>query len=138
MVTSHRINLPWKRPPLTANQRMHWAEKARITREVRQTACVLVKAAKAPKTTGRLVITLHWRPSVKRRRDSVNLAPLLKALVDGAVLDTGIAPDDDTEHVSAPEPVIHQPGTAAMWLEIHYPNGEIMNNVARPDFSDKS
>lgn len=120
-MTTIRIDLPWDKPPLSANERLHWAAKARITREVRLTACLLAKAAKAPKTD-RLTVTLHWQPATKRRRDSVNLAPLLKVLVDGAVLDSGICPDDDTEHVSTPEPVIHQPGDkAALWLVLEYP-----------------
>lgn len=118
---THTIPLPWLTPPLSANQRMHWAAKARTTREVRQTACLL--ARKAPRTD-RLVVTLHYRPRVKRRRDTVNLGPLVKVLVDG-LIDAGIAPDDDHEHVSTPEPVIHQPGQPAMWLELEYPNGEL-------------
>lgn len=117
---THHIPLPWTSPPLSANDRMHWAQKARITREVRQTACLL--ARKAPRTD-RLVVTLHYRPRVTRRRDTVNLGPFIKALVDG-LIDAGLAPDDDHGHVSTPEPIIHPPGVPAMWLELEYPNGE--------------
>ena len=117
-----RIDLPWTRPPLTANQRMHWAEKSRVTREVRQTTCLLARSRKAP-STSRLVVTLHYRQAVKRRLDAHNLYALVKPCVDGLV-DAGIVPDDDTEHVSTPEPVIHPPGKPALWLELHYPNEE--------------
>lgn len=113
------IPLPYLRPPLSANDRMHWAQKARITREIRQTACVLAKHHKAP-TTDRLVVTLHYRPRVQRRRDSLNLLATLKPLVDGLV-DSKIVEDDDHVHVSTPEPVIHPPGEPAMWLELDYP-----------------
>lgn len=117
------INLPWNSPPLTANQRLHWAKRATITREVRQTTCLL--ARKAPHGD-RLVVTLHYRPAMRRVRDRHNLWPTVKACVDGLV-DAGIVPDDDSEHVSAPEPVIHEPEKprpAALWLELDYPNEE--------------
>ena len=114
------INLPWTQPPLTANQRMHWAKKASVTREVRQTTRVLAHGA--PRAD-RLVVTLHYRPRQRRVRDRHNLWPTVKACVDGLV-DAGIVPNDDSEHLSAPEPVIHPPGEPAMWLELDYPNGE--------------
>lgn len=114
------INLPWTQPPLTANQRMHWAKKASVTREVRQTTRVLAHGA--PRAD-RLVVTLHYRPRVRRRIDAHNLFPLVKACCDG-LIDAQIAPDDDHLHVSTPEPVIHPPGTPALWLELDYPNGE--------------
>ncbi|AMU78478.1 hypothetical protein SEA_SKINNYPETE_48 [Mycobacterium phage SkinnyPete] len=117
-----RIDLPWSRPPLTANQRMHWAAKAKTTREVRAAAAVI--ARNLPRAD-RLVVTLHYQPSQNRRRDRHNLWPTVKALVDGLV-DAGVVPDDDTEHVSTPEPVIHTPAsTAALWLVLHYPTTEV-------------
>lgn len=118
-----RIDLPWSSPPLSANQRMHWAPKARTVQEVRRTTWALARNTKPPRAD-RLVITLHYRPKDRRRRDAHNLYPMVKACVDGLV-DAGVVPDDDTEHVSTPEPVIHPPnGQPAIWLEIHYPNGE--------------
>lgn len=121
-MTDIRIDLPWTQPPLTANQRMHWAEKAGTTRDVRQTAAILTR--KAPRAD-RLVVTLHYQPKQQRRRDRHNLWPTVKALVDG-IVDAGIVPDDDTEHVSTPEPVIHTPDSAgpAMWLELEYPDDQ--------------
>ncbi|MGB3483991.1 MAG: hypothetical protein WBB07_17465 [Mycobacterium sp.] len=112
------IDLPWKRPPLSSNQRLHWAKKACITREIRQAAALLSR--NAPRAE-RLVITLHYRPRDRRRRDRGNLYPTVKALVDG-IVDAGVVPDDDTEHVSTPEPVIHEPGEAALWLVLQYPD----------------
>ncbi len=121
-MTAVRIDLPWTTPPLTANQRMHWAKKAAVVREVRWTAWAL--ARKAPRAD-RLIVTLHYQPRDIRRRDAHNLWPTLKACVDG-LIDAKLAPDDDTAHVSTPEPVIHPPdgAKAAMWLEIDYPDGE--------------
>lgn len=116
------VALPYLSPPLSANQRMHWSVRGRVTREVRSTAAWIARHTKLP-AADRLTITLHYRPSTKRRRDAHNLYPLVKALVDGLV-DAGIVPDDNTEHVSTPEPVIHPPtesGTPSMWLNIEYP-----------------
>lgn len=115
-----RIDLPWTTPPLTANQRMHWAKRAAVVREVRNTTGWLARGA--PKAD-RLVITLHYRPRDIRRRDSVNLFCLVKACVDG-IVDAGVIDDDDTAHVSTPEPIIHTPEgkRAAMWLELDYPD----------------
>lgn len=124
MTRTHVIELPYLSPPLSANQRMHWSTKGRVTREVRHTAAWLARYAKLP-STDRLIVTLHYRPASRRRRDAHNLYPTVKALVDGLV-DAGIVPDDDIAHVSTPEPVIHSPSEsegAAMWLSIDYPDG---------------
>ena len=113
------INLPWDRPPLTANQRLHWAEKARVTRDVRQTVCLIARTAPPAQF---LTVTLHYRPVMQRTRDRHNLWPTVKACVDGLV-DAGVVKDDDTEHVSTPEPVIHPPEKgrpSALWLELDY------------------
>jgi hypothetical protein len=119
-MTTVRIDLPWTTPPLTANQRMHWAKRAAVVKEVRQTTGWLARGA--PRAD-RIVITLHYRPRDIRRRDAHNLYPLVKACCDG-IVDAKIVDDDDTAHVSTPEPVIHQPDgkRAAMWLEIDYPD----------------
>ena len=115
-----RIDLPWGAPPLSANQRMHWRTRAALTRELRDTARLLTR--RLPRTD-RLVVTLHYLPRNRRRRDALNVYPTVKALVDG-IVDAGVVPDDDTEHVSTPEPVIHEPDGSGpkLWLDLHYPN----------------
>lgn len=118
-MTDIRIDLPFLLPPLAANQRLHWAKKAAVTRAVRDTANMLARHHKAPKAQ-RVVVTLHYRPKQRRHRDRHNLYPTVKALVDG-IVDAGVVPTDTAEHLSAPEPVIHEPGSPAMWLELHYP-----------------
>lgn len=119
-MTVVRLDLPYLQPPLTANQRLHWARKAVLTKRCRETACWLAKSKKLPGAQ-RLTVTLHYRPKERRRRDAHNLYPTVKALVDGLV-DAGVVPDDDTTHVSTPEPVIHEPAAKpGMWLELEYP-----------------
>lgn len=116
---TQRIDLPWTTPPLSANQRMHWAQRANVTRDVRQVTRLL---ARNTPHADRLVVTLHYRPRDIRRRDAHNLWPTVKACVDGLV-DAGVVDDDDTAHCSTPEPIIHPPdgSKAAMWLQLDYP-----------------
>lgn len=88
--TTYRLDLPYERPPLTANQRMHWARKAQITRAVRFSAKV---AAHSIPALGRCSVHLVWTVTDRRRRDADNLVPTLKACADGLV-DAGIVADD--------------------------------------------
>lgn len=118
--TTKLLPLPQHTPPLTANQRLHWAQKARITKQLRHTTHILAKTKKLPTGTY-ATITLHYVPATNRRRDRHNLWPTVKAAVDG-LIDYGLVPDDDHTHVSTPEPVIHpadrSPRETRLWLEI--------------------
>lgn len=89
------LHLPWKTPPLTLNQRMHWAVKARLTKELRLIA--KVKARSIP-DLGRCTVELVWYVTDKRRRDADNPVLTLKALCDGLV-DAEIVPDDTPEYM---------------------------------------
>jgi len=84
------IPLPYKSPPLSLNDRMHWAQKARITKELRTLA--YVHARKIPDLV-RCHVELVWYVNDRRRRDSDNPFPTLKALADGLV-DAEIVEDD--------------------------------------------
>ena len=91
---------------LTSNQRQHWATKAKITRELRRIAFWYGRAHldQAPDAFPvRCVVTINYRD--RRRRDAANLAPTVKAIVDGLV-DAGILPDDSTEYLSGADPRI--------------------------------
>lgn len=116
--TTYRLELPWYRPPLTANQRLHWSVRARKTREMRHAAAWLAKAHRIP--PGHLTVGLEWAPGDRRRRDGgENLAPTLKPLIDGLALDAALVPDDTPQHVERLMPVIlpppHPPG---LWLTV--------------------
>ncbi|MEV5538494.1 hypothetical protein AB0L13_16685 [Saccharopolyspora shandongensis] len=102
--TTYRLALPFERPPLTANQRMHWAPKAEITKNVRHTAATLARNAKIP-ALGRCSVHLVWTVTNRRRRDADNLAPTLKACADGLV-DAGIVTDDVPELMTKHMPEI--------------------------------
>lgn len=102
-----RIDLPWTKPPLSLNDRMHWATRARKVKDVRTIVCLRVLAA-GVKPMPAAVLTLHYQPRDVRRRDSDNLFATVKAVADG-IRDSGVIPDDDTAHLSHQEPVIHPP-----------------------------
>lgn len=114
---SWELKLPYQKPPLSLNTRMHWAPKAKLTRELRDTAHVLAKAARIPKQQA-IILTLHYVPRQNRRRDPSNLLGTQKPLLDGLV-DAGIIPDDCPPYVEERMPVIHAASKSpAMWLEI--------------------
>lgn len=89
------IDLPYKRPPLSLNDRMHWAQKNRITKELRMLAKVKARGIPDLETCH---VELVWYVNDKRRRDTINPMLTLKALVDGLV-DAEVIPDDSHEYV---------------------------------------
>lgn len=93
---------------LTANQRLHWAEKARRTRVIRQRARYAKRGPEhyVPMGRARCVAYVTYRD--RRRRDSANVAPTLKACIDG-VVDSGLLPDDDNDHLIGPDIRVTEP-----------------------------
>lgn len=94
---SWTLELPYQRLPLSLNQRLHWAEKARRTKEVRDAVIVLARQARIPKCE-RIVVELHYRPAVRRRRDTDNPVGTLKVCIDGLV-SAGVIKDDTDDYV---------------------------------------
>lgn len=84
---------------VTANQRLHWSERGKRTAALRRKSKILHRGVD-PMRTAALVVTVQWPD--RRRRDVANLAPTIKALVDGAV-DCGVLPDDDDSHLVGPD-----------------------------------
>lgn len=111
-MTWHTLWLPYATPPLTANQRLHWAVKARTTADVRRTAMLLARAAKLPQGVEHVTIELHYTPRDRRRRDADNLVPTLKAACDGLV-DAGLVPDDTPDLMTKHMPTIDPPSREA-------------------------
>lgn len=104
------LRFDWPRPPLTLNGREKWPEKARKTRMMRQTASWAARAARMPADLPHVTVGLTWVVKDRRRRDGgENLAPTLKALIDGLV-DYGVVVDDDQAHVTrGPSAVAYRP-----------------------------
>lgn len=86
------LDLPWTKPPLSANQRLHWKPNAAITARVRRATKLLALSAGIP-PLGRCEVTLTYNPTDKRRRDADNPVPTLKAACDGLV-DALVVADD--------------------------------------------
>ena len=116
-MTELTMPLSFTRPPLSMNQRMHWAQKAKLTKAIRHEAATRARSMRwgpYPHVT----VTLHYRPRDKRRRDADNIVPVLKALCDGLV-DAKVVPDDTPDLMTKTMPTIHPvDGKPAMWLTI--------------------
>lgn len=85
---------------LNANDRMHWAQKARVTRTWRQAGLITARQQQLP-AFERIEIRVWVHKTTARRYDAMNLYPTFKAFVDGLV-DYGLIPDDDNEHLLGP------------------------------------
>ena len=118
------LELPWKKPPLSLNDRMHWRQKHNITRNMRAHIAWKLRTGvnkRAPLPTGqRLRVELHYQPRDNRRRDTDNLVASAKPLYDG-IVDAGLVEDDTPAYMIKPEPVIHAAkgaDNARMWLQL--------------------
>jgi hypothetical protein len=105
-MTRHGATIHFELPHadiLTANQRLHWARKARLTTRLRNLAhftTLPFLPGTEPLPRAHLTVRVGWPD--KRRRDVANIAPTIKALVDGCV-DAGLLPDDDDAHLVGPD-----------------------------------
>lgn len=100
------LQLPFT-APLSLNDRMHHWTRARLTKEWRDAAHVLARAAKIPPCE-RVRVTLIYTPRDRRRRDPLNLVLSLKACEDG-IVDAGVVPDDTPQYVESQMPLIDLP-----------------------------
>lgn len=111
------LPLSFQRPPLTLNQRFHWAVKAQRTAEIVDEVILRCRAAKVPPMV-RPTVTLHYAPPDARRRDVDNLMPTSKAAVDGLVR-ANVLFDDSPKYVDHRMPVIEAvEKPARLWLQI--------------------
>lgn len=90
---------------LTSNQRLHWRETARRTRDLRTYARAVARHPSVRRTEPydrRVHITAHVAWPDRRRRDEANLMSTLKPIVDGLV-DAGVLTDDSTDWLIGPD-----------------------------------
>ena len=97
------------RPYLTANQRMHWKPRNLVTQNIKDAVIWRCRQQKVP-VMGRVHVTVLVRVPDRRRRDLENLAPTVKAAIDGLVL-AEIIPDDNWEHLVGPDYRVIQEGS---------------------------
>ena len=89
---------------LNANQRMHWACKARLTSNLRDWGSFAWNRAGRPHMNrAHVTVTLGYPD--RRKRDAHNLMATVKPLLDGMVSPgvRGILPDDDDAHLEGPD-----------------------------------
>lgn len=112
-MTAWVLRLPYTRPPLTGNDRMHWRKKAAITADIRRTVRDRVALSQFtddpwPVEADHVVVELHYWPRDRRRRDADNLVPTLKVCAD-ALVDALVVDDDTPAEMTKRMPVIHDP-----------------------------
>ncbi len=123
MTTEWTLDLPWPRPPLDENKRLHHMAVYRARQEIIPAVRVLALQAKLPKGLDRVGIVLHWQATVHRPRDSDNPTPTLKACID-ALTRYGLLEDDDSEHVTSGCVIEALGPKSRLWLTIHDLSGE--------------
>ena len=98
---------------MSANARPHWSKARQQTRVLRDLAATHLRLAldgvrPLPAKGRPLMQRAHIDVDVawpdRRHRDAANIAPTLKALVDGFVTDGHLLPDDDDTHLTGPHP----------------------------------
>lgn len=128
MTDTWHLPLPFHRPPLSLNDRQHWATKARVTKTLRHAVATMARAKKVP-ACGRISVELHYQQKVARPIDGDNLMATVKPCVDG-LRDAGVIPDDDTSRVVHHSPVVHHPEPGQrhgqVWLVVHDLAGEVV------------
>ena len=97
------MRTPYESPPLRSNDRLHWAQKAKIVKQIRTDARVMatngIWHGKVWTGTPPVTATLIWEVTDKRRRDVGAASPTLKAWIDGMV-DGGLLPFDHADIVA--------------------------------------
>lgn len=97
------------------NQRLHWARKARETKDIRRAAFLLSRHIPDLDKCG---VRMIWTVPDRRRRDAENTMPTLKALCDGLV-DAEIVPDDTPEFMAKEmTEIVYVKGVSKVQLKI--------------------
>lgn len=96
---SARILLP-AADVINANDREHWRKRAHRAKAIRDVAKKTAVVTRVPHLTRARIDVVIDFPD-RRRRDTHNLMPTVKPIVDGLV-DAGLLPDDDTRHLTGP------------------------------------
>lgn len=102
-MTTYVITVPKVGKYMSANDRLHFRVKADQTKVWREAGRIATLAAKVPVLTPPVHITATVHIVGKRRQEVSNLAPTMKAAIDGMV-DAGILADDSDAHVIGPDP----------------------------------
>lgn len=113
------IDLPWRTPPLRANDRRTFHAQARAFKQALTEARWAIKAANPTPIVG-ATVTLHYQPATRRIQDADGIAPTLKPVLD-ALVQEGVLPDDSWVCVPRTSQEIHPPvkgEPSRLWLEL--------------------
>lgn len=97
------LEMPAGQELLTSNQRLNRYKQARIVKQLRSDAYYMAKYAKVPHLQRAHVICVYQPPPTRGVKDVGNLAPSAKALVDGAICDAKVLPDDSDAYMTGPD-----------------------------------
>jgi crossover junction endodeoxyribonuclease RusA len=92
-------------PPLSMNQRGHWAKHSDAIAQWRYDTAMLARADGVP-ALKRAEVTLHIWPPDRRHRDRHNLHATLKPILDGLV-DAHVLPGDTPQFLEREEIILH-------------------------------
>lgn len=106
MADEWRIEFPWTKP-LSMNDRGHHHARARKVAQYREDAGWCARQARV-QACKRVRVTLVYEPRDERRRDPLNLTATLKVVQD-ALVDIGVVPDDTVEYMETVTPIIDLP-----------------------------
>jgi hypothetical protein len=112
---------------VNANDRGHWRPRAALIAEWRRAGAIYARQARLPRIDPPVVLTAYVHRIDNRRADAQNMAPTIKAVVDG-IVDHGVLPDDANKYVAA---TIIKPGPKVLARE--YPLGLLTLEIARAD-----
>lgn len=100
MTESHVLYLPIRKPPLTANQRhTHWSQRHTPEKNLQAATMMAVSQQwKGLRFQGPVDIQMEYYPNDNRHRDSDNIAPSLKPVIDG-LRHAGVLINDTSTYV---------------------------------------
>lgn len=114
-----QLVLSYPKPPLSLNDRSHWATTAKHVKRLRTETAMRARAAKIPPLPHIHTRLFYLQPD-RRRRDEDNLILTAKPCWDGLV-DAGVVPDDTSDYMTKFMPRIIGPlknTPPAIWLEV--------------------
>ena len=122
-MTTWTLTLPWTKPPLNMNDRLHRMAEYAQQQAIRQTAKILARNARIP-ACEHVEVAMIWTVPDRGRRDAENPIATMKPFCDGLV-DAGIVPDDTPEWMTKLMPRIeYRKGEKAVRFEVRAIGGD--------------
>ena len=107
-MSTYTLEIPAPADWISENDRLYWAQRAKIVRAWRNAALIYARQARLPKLE-RAHITATVHKGNRRAYDAHNLMPTAKACIDGLVTGKGrvkgygLLPDDSNKHLTGPD-----------------------------------